>query len=386
MQIIHIIPSLNEEASGPTYSVSRLSESLSNRGYGIKVGCVDFGGKRIQSPIVSQFPIGCGPKKLGRSPSLYNWLNKRCREEYIDIIHNHGLWQINSLYPAWISRKYQIPLVQSPRGAFSEWAMNWGSRIKPMFWKLLQHPALKNVTCFHATAECEYHDIRRLGFRQPVAIIPNGIDLNVKKKKKNKIRKTILFLGRIHPNKGLDMLIPAWKKVKEYPESQNWTLRIVGSDEGNNVRKGYLEDCIKLVKELKVNDIEFMGPLYGENKIEAFKNADLFVLPSYSENFAMTVAESLSVGTPVIVSKGAPWEQLSTYNAGWWIDIGIHPLIEALIKAMRCSQEELTSKGEAGYFWMKNEFSWEKVSAKMELTYKWLLSREKSSPSWIRTD
>ena len=220
-----------------------------------------------------------------------------------------------NVYPGQVARRYGLPLVVSPRGTLSEWAMHSGSAVKRLFWPLVQRPSLAATTCFHATAESEYEDIRRMGFRQPVAVIPNGIDIKELQPKSSSGGRTLLFLGRIHPIKGLDMLLPAWRAVQtKFPD---WHLRIIGPDNG-----GYVEKMRRMAHDLKLERIEFCGSLYGQDKWDAYRNADLFVLPTYSENFGMAVAEALASAVPAIVTKGAPWEGLATENAGWWIDIG----------------------------------------------------------------
>lgn len=260
--------------------------------------------------------------------------------------------------------------------------MQHGSKAKRIFWPLLQRPALRGAACFHATAESEYRDIRRLGFLQPVAIIPNGIDVPVLPDRSPHPQRTLLFLGRIHVVKGLDMLLPAWRAVQEnFPD---WRLVIAGSDEGYRGTSGYLAEVKALAQRLGLQRVEFPGPLYGQDKRQAYRNADLYVLPSYSENFGMTVAEALSVGTPVIVSRGAPWSGLEENGAGWWIEIGVPPLIASLKYALARSPAELACIGKQGRLWMQEQFSWRSIGARMTATYRWLCDRSLPMPTWIR--
>jgi glycosyltransferase involved in cell wall biosynthesis len=241
---------------------------------------------------------------------------------------------------------------------------------------VVQRPALDAVNCFHATAESEYADVRRLGFRQPVAVIPNGIDILELMPKTPTDSRTLLFLGRIHPNKGLDMLLPAWRAVQD--RFNDWKLRIVGPDDG-----GYLGQMRKLANDLALERIEFVEPLYGNMKRQAYAEADLFVLPSYSENFGMAIAEALAAGTPVIVAKGAPWGGIETHQTGWWIDIGIDPLIASLEEAFARTPAQLQAMGMRGRAWMEKEFSWVKVGRMMAKTYRWILDGGET-PKWVR--
>ena len=127
-----------------------------------------------------------------------------------------------------------------------------------------------------------------------------------------------------------------------------------------------------------------MGPKYGSEKWQAYRNSDLYVLPSPSENFGMTIAESLASGTPVIATKGAPWADLERFKAGWWIDIDVGSLIFSLRDAMSRDNEELAAMGVQGRKWMKNEFSWNKIGKEMIDVYNWLLDSKLDKPKCIR--
>ena len=213
MKIIHTIPTINEEASGPSYSVVRLCEAEIDLGAQVSLTAIDSNPTVSHASFLQVFPYGLGPKKLGRSPEMYAWLKLQTKEKKVDLIHNHSLWMMPNVYPKEICQRAGVPLIISPRGTLSDWAMQSGSVIKKLFWPLVQRPVLSSAACFHATAYSEYEDIRRLGFRQPVAVIPNGIDIGTLQKNKSKER-TLLFLGRIHPKKGIEMLLQAWKMLQ----------------------------------------------------------------------------------------------------------------------------------------------------------------------------
>lgn len=384
MQLIHIVPAIAEEASGPSYSVVRLCESLIDQDQQVTLAALDWAPMLSPPTFLKTFPLGWGPRRLGISPLMRLWLNARVLSKDVDILHNHGMWQLNALYPGWAATKGNVKLIISPRGAFSEWAMQFGSVMKKLFWPLLQRPAFKNATCFHATAISEYDDIRRMGFRQPVAIIPNGIDIPKQLPKQSNAARTLLYLGRIHPVKGLDNLLPAWRAIQNrFPE---WRLLVIGDDNGYYGKSGYLEELHLLVKNLGIERIEFVGALYGDLKTQAYRDADLYVLPSRSENFGVTVAEALAAGTPAIVTKGAPWEGLDRNSAGWWIDIGVQPLITCLEYALSLSSDQLELMGMQGRNWMTKEFAWPQIGAQMAATYQWLLNKSLPIPSWVRVD
>jgi glycosyltransferase involved in cell wall biosynthesis len=132
-------------------------------------------------------------------------------------------------------------------------------------------------------------------------------------------------------------------------------------------------------------NVEFLDPVYGEHKKEVYASSKLFVLPTFSENFGLTVAEALSVCVPVIVTKGAPWECLERVSAGWWIDIGFEPLAVALMDATQMPDSELELMGQRGRALMQSEYSWDSIAYKMSQTYLWMMGKN-IQPTWVLTD
>lgn len=366
MRIIQTVASISEEAAGPTYSVVRLCESLIAGGEDTTLAVLDWPPLASAPQFVKTFPLGIGPRRLGRSPAMRQWFDEVGRSQSVDLIHNHGLWMMPNVYSGDAARRFKIPLVISPRGTLSDWAFHHGSSMKRLFWPLMQRPALATVACFHATSEAEYEAIRRRGFCQPVAIIPNGVDIPTLVPKRSGSCRTLLFLGRLHPSKGLDLLLPAWRAVQDrFPD---WQLSIVGPDNG-----GYLACLQDLARQLQLKRIAFVSAVKGQKKWDTYRDAELFVLPSYSENFGMTVAEALASGVPAIVSKGAPWKELEERKAGWWIDLGVDPLASCLDTVLREPPDVLGAMGERGRCWMEEDFSWKRVVRQMEQVYHWIL-------------
>lgn len=376
---IHTIPAVSEEASGPSSSVVRLCESLIAEGENVTLAALDWAPMTSPPPFLRRFPVGLGPRRLARSPAMYQWLRKTASKAgEVRLFHSHGLWEMPTVYPGWVARRYGIPLFVSPRGTLSDWAMESGSPMKRLFFPLVQRPALAATACFHATAKHEYEDIRRVGFKQPVAIIPNAIDIPKCEPRQASEFRTLLFLGRIHPVKGLDLLLPAWAAVQDrFPE---WRLKVVGPDDS-----GYLPRMRQLAAKLKLERIEFAGALFGEAKWHAYRDADLFVLPTRSENFGMSIAEALAAGTPAIVSRGAPWHNLETHRAGWWIDTSVDALVACLEDALGCPRHQLEEMGQQGRAWMDTEFSRQRVGKQMAQTYHWV-AEGGATPEWVRLD
>jgi glycosyltransferase involved in cell wall biosynthesis len=297
---------------------------------------------------------------------MSDWLHDQAASGSLRLLHMHGLWMMPSVYPGQVARKYGIPLVAAPRGTLSTYAFRSGSLAKRVFWPFKQKPALEAATCFQATAEAEYQDIRRMGFRQPVAIIPNAVDLPAVMQKPKSEERTLLYLGRLHPEKGVETILRAWKEVfSSFPE---WRLRIVGPDVG-----GYGSRLKAMSREWGLQRVDFTGPLYGNDKLQAYQAADLYILMSPSENFGVSVAEALASAIPAIVSKGAPWRGLSDRNAGWWVSNEAGSVVASLRDALGRPVEGLRAMGLNGRRWMQEEYSWASVAQKTLEAYRWIL-------------
>ncbi len=375
-KIVQIVSSVAEDSSGPSYSVVRLCESLIKVGDSSTIAALDRPPITNPPNYVKTFPILAGPRILGWSQPMNGWLREQMRQQQIDVLHNHGLWMLTNVYPNFIARKNCVPLIVSPRGTMSPWAMSSGSSMKRLYWPLLQKRALQCAFCFHATSESEYDDIRKLGFRQPIALIPNGVDLpNVDSAVTSRSR-TVLFLGRVHPKKGIDILLYAWQRVaSKFPQ---WNLRIVGPDNA-----GYLRKMQDLAGRLQLERTVFSGALEGKDKWKAYCESQLFVLPTHSENFGIAVAEALAAGVPCIVSKGAPWRGIQEQRAGWWIDNNVDTLSDCLSTAMTLDEVTLAQMGQRGRDWVHREFDWSGIGEQFHQTYRWMIEK-RDRPSFVQ--
>lgn len=381
IEIIHIVASIANEASGPSYSVPALCQALANQGREVTLMSVGRSERRLVnncsirtfSQDYCRVPI---LRKLMFSRELRLELQKRTKQRAI--LHVHGLWLMPNIYPGAIARARGVPLIFAPRGMLGPEALQFSQHRKQIMWHLLQKRAVSAAACLHATSEQEYEEIRQYGLRQPVAVVPNGIDVPVALARRGtRGMRTVLYLGRIHPKKGLDRLVAAWQQIE--PLRPDWTLRIVGPDENR-----YRDRLKQQALSLGLRRIVFADPLFGDLKREAYQAAEIVVLPTLNENFGMTVAEALAHGTPVICTKGAPWEGLETNACGWWIDQGVASLSNALNRATSIPSDELIAMGNRGRDWMARDFSWTAIASKMAAVYSWL-SANTSIPTWVRT-
>lgn len=375
-EIIHTVATMHEEASGPSYSVLNLCKNILDKN--VKILTIGKPFEKSSDKIIKSFDYSIGPKRLGFSKSMYHYLKRLAVQKKINILHTHGMWMMPNIYTYRISKKFNIPLVYSPRGSLSEWAMSNGSMAKFLFYPLYQHNALKQASLFNASAISEYDDIRNNGFAQPVSIIPNGVHVPRKKVEPYNKSKTILFLSRIHPKKGIESLLKAWFKIqKKFPD---WDIKIVGKG-----KKHYIKSLNEIIRDLKLERVNILDPVYGKDKEKMYRQSSLFILPTHSENFGMVVAEALANSLPVIVSNKAPWEKINHINCGWCVEDKVESYAKSLDIALNTPSEILLQMGKRGMDWMKEDFSWPSIALKTLQTYKWMENFSvDEKPDWIK--
>jgi glycosyltransferase involved in cell wall biosynthesis len=336
----------------------------------VEQGSAEQNGTTLFPQIAATVPV-LGHLKL--SPAMHRGLGKALFSA--DIVHSHGLWIAPNVYAGQAAAQGRKPLVVSPRGMLAPGALQFSRMKKRVVWKLWQGPAYRNATLWHATSHQEADDIRRFGIDAPIAVIPNGVDLTDQLALHAPVKsmRTILFLSRIHPKKGLPSLINAWEELSE--QRPDWQLVIAGPDED-----GHRMALEKIVRQRQISRVSFKAPVYDEAKYSLLADADLFVLPTISENFGIAVAEALAAGIPAIVTKGAPWSGLETQKCGWWVEQGVEPLLTALREATALSASHRKVMGLQGREWMRQEFGWEAIGQQMACAYRWIIGQGDRPP------
>ncbi|MEM1255554.1 MAG: glycosyltransferase [Cyanobacteria bacterium P01_H01_bin.21] len=394
LRVCQVVPSINLETGGTSVSVPNLANSLPEHNVLSHLFTLDYPNRGQQADVCNVKLHSYPAHKLARRvrglhPVAENGLEDLALYE-LDIIHNHGLWMMPNLYARKASCKANIPLIISPRGALEPWSLNRSKLIKKIAWSLYEFENLTSASLFHATSEQEANSIRMLGFRQPIAIIPNGVNVEhnscnnsreklVKNFPKLKDKKWLLFMSRIHPKKGLDNLLMVWKDLQyEFPD---WHLVLAGPDSSD-----YLSEVLNFSKKLGISEtVTFTGMLVEDYKDAALWNSELFVLPSYSENFGIAIAEALAYEVPAITTKGTPWQDLEQHECGWWIDVDKHSLFDSLHEAMSLPEERRKDMGRRGRKLVESKYSWASVGEKMSIVYRWVLHRDtKTIPKFVK--
>ena len=353
------------QAAGTSYSIPRLVSALSEER--VEASLYSIGESSLNNKLDLKFAPNLSAVPALRRLGLSRDLKRAVFLEALtsDVVHGHGLWRMANLYAAEGARRAMKPFVVSTHGMLSPHALKISKYIKQLFWIMGQYEVLNSASCLHATSEQEYLDIRAAGIAGPVAVIPFGIDVDPDPVQSAKEGRIMLYLGRLHPIKNIEMLIEAWALVEaRHPD---WILRFVGA--GDDI---YRSQLVRFSHKLGLQRVQFHGPLYGPEKREAYRRAEAFVLSSHSENFGITVAESLAECTPVICGKGAPWSGIQTNRCGFWIDNTIGSFAAALDSMMSLSSSERHSMGERGRAWMIREHGWQAVARRMMEVYRFV--------------
>lgn len=365
---------LTARAGGLFYSVPGLTRGLLADGQDAQI----FGtGQENTHSIRHRDGIQIHAAKRFRIPglSIGPSLAQKVRFFDPDILHLHGLWR----YPSLMVRSAglrDVPRVMSPRGMLDGWALRESARKKALAMRAYERSNLERCGFIHALSEAELRSVRNLDLKVPVAVIPNGVELPAIEEQVERpewlgsdTRKLLLFLGRIHPKKGLAETLRAWATATaERPQlRQDWALVLAGWDDANT-----LVGLKDLCQELGLSrDVYFPGPAFGDEKTNLLRNADAFILASHSEGVPMSVLEAWSHGLPVFKTRACNLP--NGFAVGAAIEISTDPGEMAEVLGAGLLADELVQAGVAGRRLVQTKYSWERVAKEMAASYAWLL-------------
>lgn len=334
------------------------------------------------SPLVPRAFSVKGPRAFGYSPSFRAAL----LDGGYDLVHTQGLWMYPSRAVHSWHRRTRKPYLISPHGMLDPWALanaRWKKRIAAV---LYENDHLRHAACLHALCASEAHSIRAYGLTSPIAVIPNGIELpdighgNMPDAEFPGIpedKRVLLFLGRLHPKKGLPGLLRAWSLVRrKVSEVDGWRLAIAGWDQG-----GHRAELETLVREAGLGKaVLFLGPRFGAEKEALLRRADAFVLPSQSEGLPMAVLEAWAYGLPVLMTEACNLPEGFAAGAAERIDLEPAPMAEALGAFFAKNEDARKAMGARGRALVEERFTWEKACDSLYALYRWILGSEAPPP------
>lgn len=372
MRICLFTATIDKKGGGPSRSVPILAKGLDRVGVDVTLMTGESDDMNTHAIDNSGVKLVSFPRNLSEKQ-----LEKLLLEGKYDLIHGQGIWMPLYHKMCRIARRNKIPYMMTPRGALEPWCYydhRFLVRIKKMIaMAVYQRKDIERAACVLTTALMESNSLCDLGFTNvPKAIIPNGIEIDDYPCRADdeeiKLKKQVMFLSRIDPKKGLDILIDAWVNVhKQYPE---WNVVIAG-----NGNENYIAELRTQIERNKLTDcVQIFPPVFGKKKYQLYIESQLFVLPTHSENFGMVIAEALACGVPVITTKGTPWQIIEDKRVGWWIDLSRENLEATLLNALSTPRATLFNMGKRGAQLVRERFHYVEVAKKLLEVYEWIVN------------
>ncbi|WP_372845877.1 glycosyltransferase [Pontiella sp.] len=372
---------ITRKAGGLFYAVSSLCNALEKAGTGVCVyGRTDpylsaDAGSWDSVSLMAYKAFG----PLGCSFQLRHLLSRGNG----DLVHQHGIWMDDQWATLQWQKKNGRPVVISPHGMLDPWALRNSDWKKKVVGKLFANESLRMATCIHALCRSEADSIRAYGLKNPIAIIPNGVELPALTADRclptPRAKRKLLFLGRIHPKKGLRELIAAWSKVKSQKSEaiDDWQLIIAGWDDG-----GYLDGLKKQAAQMGMwsenakhpdSRIQFLGAQFGAEKDALLRSVDAFILPSFSEGLPMSVLEAWAYRLPVVMTDFCNLPEGFEAGAAMRVEPDAESIRYGLEQLVAMPEDARLVTGERGRKLVEECFSWDRIADQMKSTYEWCL-------------
>ena len=377
LSVVLVLGSASHRAGGLYNSVRCTARALATAGHRVTAIAVDD--RPTAEELAQWLPIeprlmpAIGPDRIGFAPGIRGEL----LANDFDIVHQHGLWQAFSFDVSCWRRRRQRPVMISPRGMLDPWALQSSTWKKRFAATLYERSNLNGAACLHALNSAEAQAMRSFGLKSPIAIIPNGVDLSKPRMIYRKPawlgdddRKILLFLGRLHPKKGIRETLDAWSLLRSSAPniSRSWRLVIAGWDDG-----GYADALAAHAHQLDLlDDVTFPGPIFGQEKEALLQLAEAFILASFSEGLPMAVLEAWSYGLPVFMTNEC--NLLQGFETEAAIEISTDPSQICATLGHLLGSAKLLEVGQRGRELVEQEFTWEKVVRDLLGVYHWLAS------------
>ena len=382
LNVLHVTPSMSLTWGGPTVVVSELTSELARQGVNCEIVTTQgyrVGVDQISPPGVPIHSFDTGfPARVwtAYSPKLSRFLNKRA--DSFDLIHIHQVWHHPGYAAFRSARKHKLPCILTIHGELSDWGLSQKALKKRIYMVVLMNRILRNVNVLHAVSLAEKEQVAKLGYETPVAVASNGVEPEpfevlpdptefMQRYPVLKGKRIILFLGRLHAKKGLDILARSFSLIAK--RFEDVALLVVGPNKFGTQEK--MESILS--SEGLLDRTVFTGLLTGEDKLAAINCADLFVLPSHSEGFALTVLEAMAARLPVVITKGCEFNEVSEHGAGLVVEADEAQIAEAITTLL--SDTDLCKRmGQQGHKLVTERYTWQVAAATMVNLYKTLVA------------
>jgi glycosyltransferase involved in cell wall biosynthesis len=382
MRLAVLTSSISRKAGGLFFSVRSLNSSLT-RYIQVRVFAAEDEYTVADIAAWDGVDVSLGKQYLSNTIGFQPNLVSRVLHFKPDVIHLNGVWMYPT-YAAYITSKLlRVPLIISPRGMLDEWALKNSRAKKYIAWIAYVKRTMHYAKCLHALNHSEALSIDKLGLKKPIAIIGNGVEINqniVASKDsvadsvsellvtlKNCNHTLILFMGRLHPKKGLSELIDAWNLLNtRRTSSSGLTLVIAGPGDARYI------DAMKSRIRFKENLI-FTGAVYGATKQALLRAADLFVLPSYSEGQPIALLEAMSFGIPTLITEACNMPESIRLGAAIKIEPDADSILAGINQFLKSSIEQKARMSELAKTLIKNKHDWAPIACEMNELYRWML-------------
>jgi glycosyltransferase involved in cell wall biosynthesis len=382
MKVGFLVSSVSREAGGMFHSVRGLAKAVASTNTTVSVFGISDPNSALD--VMKWWPLSVHAlRPQFRGWGYSNQLVPSLLAGNLDILSTHGLWKYCSVASRRWHRRTGRAYIVHPEGMLELWAVRnvrWKKRIAAL---LYEDRHLRDAACLRALCEAEAQSIRSYGLRNPICVIPSGIDLpdlresNAKTQSEN--RKTLLYLGRLHPKKNISNLIRAWNETfnSQRGSFDSWVLAIAGWDQG-----GYE---IELKRMATGRSVVFLGPQFGAEKSECYRACDAFILPSLSEGLPMTVLEAWAYGKPVLMTPECNLPEGFSAVAALRIGPSPEEIADGLRNLIKMSDDDRIAMGARGRDLVGKNFSWPRIGEQMRAVYEWVLGGGQT-PEMIRLD